>query len=107
MGVEFGLGAGEQNDIELALLALDKGGTGDLDLAAVGGDVFDFERAAAADLEAVVEDCAGCKLIDSEAGTGVIDFKKLDGRAGAVFDGRVDVVGVAGCKEDGWSRRDR
>ena len=94
--MEFSLAAGQEHDFELALLALGEGGAGDLDLAAIGGRVLDVERAAAAYLEAIVEGRTGGEAIGPEAGVGVIDFKKLDGSAGAVFDGGVDVVGVAG-----------
>ena len=93
--MEFGLAAGQEHDFELALLALGESGAGDLDLLAIGV-CRELERAAAADLEAIVEGRAGGELVDAEAGAGVIDFKELDGSAGAVLDGGVDVVGVAG-----------
>ncbi len=93
--MEFGLAAGQEHDFELALLALGEGGTRHLDLFPIGRCVGKLERAAAADLEAIVEGCAGGEAIDPEAGVGVIEFEELDGSAGAVLDGGVDVVGVA------------
>ena len=95
--MEFGLGAGQEHDLKLALLALSEGGTCDLKLFPVGRCVGKLEQAAATDLEAIVKGRAAGKRVDAETGAGVIDFEKLDGRAGAVLDGGVNVEGVA-CK---------
>ena len=42
--------------------------------------------------------------VSAEAGAGVVDFKELDVGAGAVLDGGVDVVGVAGGDGEEWQR---
>jgi hypothetical protein len=62
----------------------------------LGCRVFDSERTAAANLKAIVVDCAGFKMIDAEACARIIDLQKLDGRARPVLDRGVDMVGVAG-----------
>ena len=87
-----GLGVGQEDDLQLTVLALDEGGAGDVRRATVGIGVLDGEWTAAAYLEAVVECGAGLEAIGAEAGAGVVDFKKLDRRAGAVLEGGVDVI---------------
>ena len=57
--------------------------------------VLHFERAAALQLNAIVEDGSGRQRVRSKAGAGIVDFKELNRRASAVFDCRVDVIGVA------------
>ncbi len=104
MGKKIGFAAGQEHDFELALLALGKHGTGDLDLFPIGGSVGELERTAAADLEAIVKYRAVCERVDAKAGLGVIDLDELDGSAGAVLDGGVDVVGVAGGGVEGAYR---
>jgi len=97
---ELDFTGGEKNDLELALLGLDERGSGDLDLLSVCACVGDFERAAAANLEAVVVDRSRGDAVDAKAGARVVDFEELNVGAGAVLDGGVDVVGVAGgCSE--------
>lgn len=71
---ELCFAGGEKNDFELALLALGQSGSVDLDLLGVCACVSDFERAAAADLEAVVEDRSGGDVVSAEAGAGVVNF---------------------------------
>lgn len=105
---EFALAAGQKYDLELSLLALGEGGTRDLDLFPIGGSVGKLERAAAANLEAIVEGRAVCETVDAETGAGVIEFEELDRRTGAVLDGCVDVVGVAGAEhENGGDAKDQ
>jgi hypothetical protein len=94
--MELDLGTRQEHDLQLALLALGKSWTGDMDLQAVGGCVLDSERAFAANLEAIMENGIGSELVGAKAGAGVVHFKKLNGCAGAIFDGRIDVVGMAG-----------
>jgi len=93
--MEFGLAAGQEHDFELALLALGKRGAGVKNLFTVDCCVGDLKRAAAADLESIVEGRAVCEAVDTEACAGVVDFEELHGSAGAVLDGAVDMVGVA------------
>jgi hypothetical protein len=94
LGEEISLATWQDADFKLALLILCEVGTGDMDLISARGRVGDCERAAAANLEAIVKGFAFGEPVGSEAGTGVVDFEKLDGRAGSIFDGCVDVVGV-------------
>jgi hypothetical protein len=93
----LGFAGGQKDDFELALLALDERGAADLDLLSVCAGVGDFERAAAVDLKTIVVNRAGGNAVDAEAGAGVVDFEELNVGPGAVLDGGVDVVGVAGC----------
>jgi len=93
--MKLGFAAGEQDDLQRALLTFCYCGAVDLHLVAFRGCVLNFERAAAAQLNAVVEDRACVELVGSEAGAGIVDFEQLNGRSGAVFDGGVHVVGVA------------
>ena len=85
----------------MALLALLECWAGDLSLVAIEGRVLDGEWAAAAHLEAIVEGGSAVEMIEAEAGAGVVDFEELDGCAGAVLDGGVDVVGVTAGEEHG------
>ena len=101
MGQELGFAGGQEDDLKLALLALDEGGAADLDLLFVCACVGDFERTVAADLKAIVVDRTGDNTVGAKAGTGVVNFKELNVGAGAVLDGGVDMVRVAGggCEE--------
>ena len=94
--MEFGLGVRQKDDFKLALLALDQRWAGDMDLFFVSAGVGDLERAAAADLKAIVEDGTGGYTVGAKAGVGVVDLEELNVSAGTIHDGRVDVVGVAG-----------
>ena len=96
LGMELGLVAGQKDDLQLALLALIERGTADFCLLSAGIGVLKRERPAAAHLKAIVEDGSGVEMIDAKAGARVVDFKNLDGAAGFVLDGGVDVKGVAG-----------
>ena len=72
--------------------------------------VLDGERAAAANLKAIVKYGSGIEPIVAKTGAGVVNLKELDWSAGSVFDGGIDVVGVAsGDKQAGgqnWKNED-
>jgi len=87
--MKLGFAAGEQDDLQRAFLALGHGGSVDLCLVAVRGRVLHLERTAAAQLNAIVEYCAGVQFVGSEAGAGIVDFEQLNGSPGAVFHGGV------------------
>ena len=105
MRVEFGFAAGLKNDLERPLLPFRECGARDLDRLAVCRGVLHLELATAADLKPVLKIGAGGQGVGAEAGAGIVHFEKLDGRAGAIFDGGVDVVGVAGGKEESGERQ--
>jgi hypothetical protein len=92
---KIGFGAGKQNDLQQALLAIGQIRAGEMRLAAVGACVGEGERTAAANLESIAVDSACGEMIDAKAGAGIVHFEELDVGAGAVFDGGIDVVGMA------------
>ena len=94
--MKLGFSGGEQDDLERAFLAFSYGWPFALRLAAICGCVLHLKRADAAQLDAIVVDRACIELVGSEAGGGVVDFEQLNRPSRAVFDGGVDVVGVAG-----------
>ena len=97
--MKVGFAAGLEDDFKLALLALYQHWARDLDRVAICCCVRDFELAAAVDLKPIVEVGAGGERVVAEGGAGVFDLKQLDGRAGAIFDGCIDVVGMAAREE--------
>jgi len=100
--VKLGFIAWQEDNAELALLLFNKGGAGDEDFGPVAGRVSQGERAAAADLNAIVEIGAGSNRVSAKAGAGIVDFDESNSGAGAVFNGDVDVMRVAGGQaEDG------
>ena len=110
LGTNCALPAGRRTILRLTLLVILERRPGDLDLLVAGGCVGDFERAGAEHGEAIAVVRSGSDAVGAKAGPGVIDFEELNIGAGAVLDGRVDVVGVAGgdrkesraeCKCDG------
>jgi hypothetical protein len=93
--MEFGFAVGKQDDFKPALLMLDERWTIDLDLSTCGIGIGDLKFSASYYLNAVVEVGPGGECVGAKAGAGVIGFEKLNGGASAVFDGRIDVVGMA------------
>ena len=102
--MKLGFAGGKQDNLKGALLALGYCGAVDLRLETIAAGVLDLERAGAAQLDAVMEDCAGGQGIGAKAGAGVVDLEQLNWRSGAVLNGCIDVIGVAaGC---GWECAD-
>lgn len=96
----------EQHNLQLAMLRLNESGPVDVNLAPCRIGVLDGERAAAADLKAVMKDGSGIEPVVAEAGAGIVDFKKLYRSAGAVFDRGIDVIGAAsGDAKAGYQHR--
>jgi hypothetical protein len=93
--MELGLAAGEQQDLESALLRLGYRGAIDLHLSLIGRGVLDFDLSLAAELDAVMEDSAVIQTACPEARTWVVNLKELDRAAGSIFDCSLDVIGVA------------
>ena len=102
---EISFARGEQHDFQLAMLRFNEIGTVDVNLASRGIGVLDDELAAAADLEAIVEDGSGIEPIVAKTGAGIVNLEKLNRRTGAVFDGGIDVIGVAAGDEYASDRR--
>lgn len=96
MRTKVSFAAGQEEDLQGALLFFNQLGTLDLGLVAVWRGVLDLELAVALDRDPVVEGGPGSEGIDAEAGVGVIDLEETDGGAGPILDGDVDVRGAAG-----------
>lgn len=81
--------------MQLPLLVFGKSRASCLDQVAARPGELDFERTAAEDLKPVMKDGTGSKTIGAKTGAGIVDLEKLNVCASAIFDGCVDVVGVA------------
>lgn len=91
---ELDFASGEQHDLQPALLILMEFRTCELHLVIAGCSVLHFEGTAAAKLNPVMEIGSAADNIGSETGAGIVDFEKLSRRAGAIFHGDRDVIGM-------------
>ena len=92
--MKLGLTSRKQDNLDLALLGLGQRGSLNLYLLAAALCVLHFERAPAAQLDAIVEELARRQAIGPKTGAGIIDLQQVNGFAGPVFDGHIDVSRV-------------
>ena len=77
------------------MLRFNESGTVDVNLPSRRIGVFNGELAAAANLKAIVKYGSRIESIVAKTGAGIINFEELHRRSRAVFDGGIDVVGMA------------
>jgi hypothetical protein len=106
LGIKRSFSLRQQHNFQLALLMLEDFRAGYLaHLVAAAFGILHFDGAAAADLEAIVKIGAGGERIRSKTGARIIDFQKIDCRAGSILDGRFDLIRMASAQNSKREQR--
>ena len=86
------LAAGQQHNLDPALLPLEQHWPFHLRLPPIASGVLHLQRARALDLESIVEVNSGCQAVGPKAGARIVDLEKLNCCAGPVLDRGLDVI---------------